>query len=68
MVQTEKLKLMILTQCVYKKWVSDEIVLLYFQYMIKNDCLHVHYSISKQWQSMRMIKALWKLKQKLKFH
>ena len=34
----------------------------------KNDCLHVHYSILKQWQSIiRIVKVLRKLKQKLKF-
>ena len=36
--------------------------------MIKINCLHVHYLILKQWQSIRIAKALCKLKQKLKFH
>ena len=59
---------MIITWHVYKEWVLGHLVLPYFHYMKKINYLHVHYLILKQWQSIRIAKALWKLKQKLKFH
>ena len=59
MVQIEKLEYEDFNaMCLQEMSIRSNSVTTVFSIYDKNDCHHVHYSILKQWQSIRMVKEL----------